>query len=60
MINPEDPDAGTRPVPFSRELYIEREDFMEDPPRKFYRLAPGREVATARGVLYHLPGSNKR
>ena len=44
MINPEDPDAGTRPVPFSRELYIEREDFMEDPPRKFYRLAPGREV----------------
>ena len=44
MINPEDPDAGTRSVPFSRELYIEREDFMEDPPRKFYRLAPGREV----------------
>ncbi len=44
MINPEDPDSGTRPVPFSRELYIEREDFMEDPPRKFYRLAPGREV----------------
>jgi len=42
--NPEDPDAGTRQVPFSRELYIEREDFMEDPPKKFYRLAPGREV----------------
>ncbi len=42
--NPEDPEAGTRKVPFSRELYIEREDFMEDPPRKFYRLAPGREV----------------
>jgi len=42
--NPEDPAAGTRRVPFSRELYIEREDFMEDPPRKFYRLAPGREV----------------
>ncbi len=42
--NPEDADAGTRPVPFSRELYIEREDFMEDPPRKFFRLAPGREV----------------
>ena len=41
---PEDPDAGTRSVPFSRELYIEREDFMEDPPRKFFRLAPGREV----------------
>jgi len=42
--NPEDPGAGTRKVPFSRELYIEREDFMENPPRKFYRLAPGREV----------------
>ena len=42
--NPEDPAAGTRKVPFSREIYIEREDFMEDPPRKFYRLAPGREV----------------
>jgi len=42
--NPEDPSAGTRKVPFSRVLYIEREDFMEDPPKKFYRLAPGREV----------------
>ncbi len=42
--NPEDPDAGTHPVPFSRELYIERGDFMEDPPKKFFRLAPGREV----------------
>lgn len=42
--NPEDPDAGTRKVPFARELYIEREDFREDPPRKFFRLAPGREV----------------
>ncbi len=42
--NPEDPSAGTRKVPFSRELYIERDDFMEDPPRKFFRLAPGREV----------------
>ena len=42
--NPEDPAAGTRDVPFSRELYIEREDFMEDPPRKFFRLSPGREV----------------
>jgi glutaminyl-tRNA synthetase len=42
--NPEDPSAGTRQVPFSRELYIEREDFREDPPPKFYRLAPGREV----------------
>ena len=42
--NPEDPGAGVRKVPFSRELYIEREDFMEDPPKKFFRLAPGREV----------------
>ena len=42
--NPEDPAAGTRKVPFSRELYIEQEDFMEEPPKKFFRLAPGREV----------------
>ena len=42
--NPEDSSAGTRKVPFSRVLYIERDDFMEDPPRKFFRLAPGREV----------------
>jgi len=42
--NPEDESAGTREVPFSREIFIEREDFMLDPPRKFYRLAPGREV----------------
>ena len=42
--NPEDPAAGTRKVPFSRELYIERDDFMEDPPKKFFRLSPGREV----------------
>ncbi|HJM34537.1 MAG TPA: glutamine--tRNA ligase/YqeY domain fusion protein, partial [Candidatus Marinimicrobia bacterium] len=42
--NPEDPQAGTRKVPFSREIYIERADFMEDPPKKFFRLGPGREV----------------
>jgi glutaminyl-tRNA synthetase len=42
--NPEDPGAGTRAVPFGRELWIERDDFMEDPPAKFFRLAPGREV----------------
>jgi glutaminyl-tRNA synthetase len=41
---PEDPGLGTRQVPFSRELYIERDDFMEDPPQKFFRLGPGREV----------------
>ena len=42
--NPEDESAGKRKVPFSKELYIERDDFMEDPPKKFYRLSPGREV----------------
>ncbi|HZA37322.1 MAG TPA: glutamine--tRNA ligase/YqeY domain fusion protein [Vicinamibacterales bacterium] len=42
--NPEDPAAGTRQVPFSRVIYIERDDFREDPPKKFFRLAPGREV----------------
>jgi glutaminyl-tRNA synthetase len=42
--NPEDPDAGSRKIPFSKEIYIERDDFREDPPKKFYRLAPGREV----------------
>jgi len=42
--NPEDESMGTRKVPFSKELFIERADFMEDPPRKFFRLAPGREV----------------
>ena len=42
--NPEDETAGTRSIPFSRELYIEQDDFMEDPPKKFFRLAPGREV----------------
>lgn len=42
--NPEDESAGTRKVPFSRELYIEQDDFLEDPPKKFFRLGPGREV----------------
>ena len=42
--NPEDPDVGSRKVPFSRALYIERDDFMEDPPKDFFRMAPGREV----------------
>ena len=48
---PEDPSAGTRRVPFARELFIEREDFMEDPPKKFFRLAPGRE-ARLRGAYF--------
>lgn len=42
--NPEDPDAGIRQIPFSRVIYIERDDFLEDAPKKFFRLAPGREV----------------
>jgi glutaminyl-tRNA synthetase len=42
--HPEDPEAGTRSIPFGRELYVERDDFMEDPPKKFYRLSPGKEV----------------
>ncbi len=42
--NPEEPDAGSRKVPFSRVLYIEHDDFMEEPPKKFYRLGPGREI----------------
>ena len=49
--NPEDESAGTRQVPFSREIYIERDDFMEDPPRRFYRLAPGREVRLRYGYF---------
>jgi len=44
LNNPEDPSAGTRRIRFSREIYIERDDFMIDPPKKFFRLAPGREV----------------
>ncbi len=42
--NPEDPDAGSRSIPFSREIFIERDDFMEEPPKKYFRLSPGREV----------------
>jgi glutaminyl-tRNA synthetase len=49
--NPEDPSAGARLVPFSRELYIEQDDFMENPPPKFYRLAPGREVRLRYGYF---------
>ena len=49
--NPEDPAAGSREIPFSRELYIEREDFMEEPPRNFYRLSPGREVRLRYGYF---------
>ena len=54
--NPEDPGMGTREVPFSRELYIERDDFMEDPPKQFYRLAPGREVRLRYGYFIKCVG----
>lgn len=49
--NPEDSNSGTRDIPFSGELYIEREDFMEEPPKKFFRLAPGREVRLRYGYF---------
>jgi glutaminyl-tRNA synthetase len=49
--NPEDPSAGTRKVPFSKVLYIDQDDFLEDPPKKFFRLAPGREVRLRNAYL---------
>ena len=49
--NPERPEDGTRQLPFSRELYIEREDFMEEPPKKFFRLSPGKEVRLKHAYL---------
>lgn len=49
--NPEDKNAGTREIPFSRELYIERDDFMEDAPKKFFRMTPGREVRLKAGYI---------
>jgi len=54
--NPEDPSAGTRKVPFSRELYIEADDFMEDPPKQFFRLAPGREIRLRNAYLVTCTG----
>ncbi|MBM3745442.1 MAG: glutamine--tRNA ligase/YqeY domain fusion protein [Acidobacteria bacterium] len=54
--NPEDPGMGTRKVPFSRVLYIEREDFREDPPKQYYRLAPGREVRLRYAYLVRCAG----
>jgi glutaminyl-tRNA synthetase len=54
--NPEDAAAGSRRVPFARELFIERDDFMEDPPKKFFRLAPGREVRLRAAYLVTCTG----
>jgi len=57
--NPEDPSAGTRKVPFSRELFMEREDFMEEPPKRFFRLAPGREVRLRYAYFVRCTGAVK-
>src|SRR5262249_30757040 len=54
--NPEDPAAGVRKVPFSRVLYVEQDDFMEEPPKKYYRLAPGREVRLRYGYYVTCAG----
>jgi glutaminyl-tRNA synthetase len=57
--NPEDPSAGTRTVPFSRTLFIEQDDFREDPPKQFFRLAPGREVRLRYGYIIKCVGATK-
>ena len=57
--NPEDPAAGRRTIPFSRELWIEREDFMEDPPKKFFRLGPGRAVRLKSAYIIQCTGFKK-
>ncbi|HSQ51968.1 MAG TPA: glutamine--tRNA ligase/YqeY domain fusion protein [Nitrospiraceae bacterium] len=57
--NPEDPSAGTREVPFSRVLYIEQDDFREDPPKQFFRLAPGREVRLRYAYIIKCVGVTK-
>ena len=57
--NPEDESAGTREMPFSGELYIERDDFMEDPPKKFFRLSPGNEVRLKNGYIVLCTGVDK-
>ncbi len=49
--HPKDPSMGTRTIPFSREIYVDRDDFMEDPPKKFFRLGPGREVRLRYGYI---------
>jgi len=57
--NPEDESAGTRQIPFSRELYIEREDFMEDAPKKFFRMTPGQEVRLKSAYIVKCTGCKK-
>jgi glutaminyl-tRNA synthetase len=57
--NPEDESAGLREIPFSKELYIEHDDFMEDPPKKFFRLSPGNEVRLKNGYIIRCTGFDK-
>jgi glutaminyl-tRNA synthetase len=57
--NPENPEAGTREIPFSRELYIEREDFMEDAPKKYFRMTPGQEVRLKSAYIVKCTGCEK-
>lgn len=57
--NPEDETSGTREIPFTRELYIERQDYMEDAPRKYYRLTEGRDVRLKNGYIIHCTGHKK-
>ena len=57
--NPEDPEAGEHPMPFSRELWIEREDFMENPPKKFFRMTPGKEVRLKGAYIVNCTGCKK-
>jgi glutaminyl-tRNA synthetase len=57
--NPEDEGAGMREIPFTKELYIEREDFMENPPNKFFRLSPGNEVRLKNGYIIRCTGVDK-
>ena len=57
--NPEDPEAGTREIPFSREIYIERNDFMEDPPKKFFRMGPGRNTRLKGAYILHCEDFDK-
>jgi glutaminyl-tRNA synthetase len=57
--NPDNPDEGTRKVPLTRELWIDRDDFMEDPPKKFFRLGPGRSVRLRGGYVITCTGYEK-
>src|SRR5690606_38449572 len=57
--NPEDPESASHEIPFTRELYIEREDFMEDPPKKYFRMTPGQEVRLKSAYIVKCTGCLK-